>query len=166
MIRQEGTAGFSGAPTGEVSTVPGCASEGVSSFVLAAIDDDGSAGPIVRYARAEAERLGLPLRVVHVCTGRERMPDADRLLSDVLYDDQPRAEAATTERQIARDRDPAHALIVLSRAAALVVVAANSDPADLPEHLGACASALTGQTACPLTIVPASGPTSVPGRWR
>jgi hypothetical protein len=166
MIRQEGTAGFPGAPSGDVSTVPGCASEGVSSFVLAAIDDDGSAGPIVRHARAEAERLGLPLRVVHICTERERMPDADRLLSDVLFDYLPPAEAATTERQIVRDRDPAHALILLSRAAALVVVAANSDPVDTPEHVGHCTRMLAGKTACPLAIVPASGPTSVAGRWR
>jgi K+-sensing histidine kinase KdpD len=146
--------------------VPGCAPDEVGTFVLAAIDNDGDAGRIVRYAHAQAERLGLPLRVVHVCTGRERMPDADRLLSDALYDDLPPEVVLATERQIVRDGDPAHALIELSHAAALVVVAANSDPADMPEHLGTCASALTGQTACPLAIVPASGPTSVAGRWR
>ncbi|MEU7909370.1 universal stress protein [Actinoplanes sp. NPDC049118] len=165
-VRRGGAVGPSVAPTDEPCTVPGCAPDEASTFVLAAIDDDGDAGPIVRYARAQAERLGLPLRVVHVCTGRERMPDADCLLSGALYDCLPPEVATDIERQIVRDRDPAHALIELSHGAALVVVAANSDPAGMPEHLGECASALTGRTACPLAIVPASGPTSVAGRWR
>jgi len=155
MVRRGAAVEPSGAPADEPRT-----------FVLAAIDDDGAAGPILRYARAQAERQGLPLRVTHVCTGRERMPDADHLLTDVLYDCLPPEAATDTERQIVRDRDPAHALIELSHEAALVVVAANSGPASMPEHLGKCASALSGRTACPLAIVSASGPTSVAGRWR
>ncbi|MET8148585.1 universal stress protein [Actinoplanes sp. NPDC049668] len=154
---------MTGAPhTGQA---PICMPDDVGTFVLAAIDDDGAAGPILRYARAQAERLGLPLRVAHICAGRERMPDADHLLSDALYDSLPPEAATDTERQIVRDRDPAHALIELSHEAALVVMAANSDPAGMPEHLGKCASAVSGRTACPLAIVSANGPTSVAGRW-
>ena len=41
--------------TAEAFTVPGCAPNEDSTFVLAAIDDDDGAGPIVRYAHAQAE---------------------------------------------------------------------------------------------------------------
>ncbi|MCU7729420.1 universal stress protein [Actinoplanes sp. KI2] len=95
-------------------------------FVLAALDDDSSCADVLIYARGQARQRGLPLRVVHVWTRRESMTDSDRLLTAALYDNLPPDEAATVERQILHDDDPARALAALSRDAALVVAAAGA----------------------------------------
>jgi nucleotide-binding universal stress UspA family protein len=146
--------------------VPGAASGRAGTCVLAAIDDDGNPATILRYARAQASRLGVPLRVVHVWTGREdlavgcglprrdRPVDADRLLSTVLYHHLPADEAQTAERQIVHDREPARALRALSGDAALIVMAATSNPAAGGGVLGDTARQLAGHTGCPLAILP------------
>jgi nucleotide-binding universal stress UspA family protein len=132
--------------------------------VVAAIDDDTNPGPVLRYAAAAAHRLGVPLRVVHVWTGRDtprgprtnrydRMGDADRLLSTVLYDHLTQDEAERAEREILHDRDAGHALVVLSSQSSLMVVAARTDrTGDGP--FGETARALIGRTACPLAVLP------------
>jgi nucleotide-binding universal stress UspA family protein len=145
--------------------MPGTASGRGGTCVLAAIDDDNNPETILRYARAQASHLGVPLRVVHVWTGREdvaggcRMPrrdrpaDADRLLSAVLYQHLPADEAQTAERQIVHDREPARALRALSDEAALLVMAATSNPAG-GGFLGDTVQQLAGHTGCPLAILP------------
>jgi hypothetical protein len=102
--------------------------------------DEGNADEIIAYARTRSARLWVPLRVVHAWTERgigpaglrvlcrDRVDYADRLLSAVLHDHGPAAESTAAERQILHDDDPAHALVALSREAALLVVALNSDP--------------------------------------
>lgn len=147
---------------GETAVVlPGAASGRAGAYVLAAIDDDGNPATIIRYARAQARRLQLPLRVVHVWTGRDDAApssrsnlstDADLLLSAVLYDHLPAGEPA--ERQILHDREPARALEALSNDAALLVMAATSNPTAGRSTLGVTARQLAGHTGCPLAILP------------
>lgn len=145
--------------SGALLTVPGCRTRQTGNVVLAAIDDDTGAGPVLTHARAEAARLGVPLRVVHVwARRRQRMADADRMTSRRIADHLPPEVAAVVERQLLHDADPVRALIPLSRGAALLVVAAKADGS-----LGGTASRLIGHTSCPLAIVP---PTPVTrGRW-
>ena len=154
-----------GEPSGPVlvsGTVPGPR----RSVVAAAVDDDANPGRILRYAAAEARRLDVPLRVVHVWPGlgtsvrgarmsrHDRMCDADCLLSAVLYDHLTQDEADATEREILHDEDAVSALIALSAEASLVVVGARSEPATGAEPLGDTVRALLGRTACPLAVLP------------
>jgi hypothetical protein len=127
------------------------------TFVLAAVDDDGACADVLTYARQEAHRVGLPLRVAHVWTGRESRPRragpaemaaSDRLLTAILYDNLAPDEAASAERQILHDEDPAHALAALSRDAALLVAAAGT--------LGDTVKRLIELAACPVAVVPAA----------
>jgi hypothetical protein len=127
--------------------------------VLAAIDDDTGAAPVLAYAHEQAARLGVPLRVVHVWSdGRREMAAADHLTSGCIADLLPAGEAGFVERQIVHDDDPARALIALSREAAVLVVAAKPDGS-----LGSTARRLGGRTRCPLAVVPATPVTR--GRW-
>jgi hypothetical protein len=116
------------------------------SFVLAAVEDDGNCAEILAYAREQAHRQRLPLRIVHVWTRRERMADSDRLLTAALYENLPPDEADTVERQILHDDDPARALAALSRDAALLVAATGSP--------GETVNRLADLAACPLAILP------------
>jgi hypothetical protein len=125
------------------------------TFVLAAVDDDDACADVLAYARQEAHRMGLPLRVAHVWTGRESRPRragpaemaaSDRLLTAILYDNLPPDEVATVERQILHDEDPARALAALSQDAALLVAAAGT--------LGETVKRLTALAACPVAVVP------------
>jgi len=124
-------------------------------FVLAALDDDDSCTCVLAFARDLARQRGLPLRVVHVWTRREAMADSDRLLTAALYDNLPPEEAASVDRQILHDDDPAHALAALSRDAALVVAAAGK--------FGETVRRLAGLAGCPVVIVPAASPLAA--RW-
>lgn len=133
--------------------MPGAASGRRATCVLAAIDDDSNAGTIIRYARAQANRLGVPLRVVHVWDSGDRPADADQLLSAVLYHYLPAAEAPAAERQIVHDGEPARALRALSSDAALLVMAAASNPTGSEGFLGDTVRQLAGHTLCPLAIV-------------
>ncbi|MFI7601927.1 universal stress protein [Actinoplanes sp. NPDC049681] len=142
---------------GEAVVVPGCARPAPRAAVVAAVDDDGNPGPVVRYAAAEARRRSVPLRVVHVWGERgtardahDAMCDADRLLSAVLYDHLGDSDAAAAEREILHDDDPARALCALSADASLLVVAAGHGAAPL----GHTARALIGVTRCPLAVLP------------
>jgi nucleotide-binding universal stress UspA family protein len=146
--------------------VTGTAPRSRRSIVAAAVDDDANPGRILRYAAAEARRLDVPLRVVHVWTGfgtsrpgarmsrHDRMCDADCLLSAVLYDYLTQDEADATEREILHDEDAVSALIALSVEASLIVVGARSGPATGDEPLGDTVRALLGRTACPLAVLP------------
>jgi nucleotide-binding universal stress UspA family protein len=136
-----------------------------SAVVAAAVDDDGNPGQIIRFAAAEARRLSLPLRVVHVWTGggtsagvrlcrRDRVSDADLLLSAVLYDHLPADAADAAEREILHDSDPVPALVTLSSHAALLVVAARSTSGVGAAPLGGTVRELIGRTACPLAVLP------------
>lgn len=137
--------------------------------VVAAVDDDACTSRVVRYAAEQARRLAVPLRVVHVWTGRDRATpcprstyhdgasNADRLLSAVLYDHLPAAEADAAEREIRHDSETVPALAALSATASLVVVAACSRPPSAGEPLGDTVRALVGRTACPLAVL-AAGP--------
>lgn len=136
------------------------------SVVVAAVDDDGNPGLIIRYAAEQARRAAVPLRAVHVWTGsrtstpgarlsrHDRMSDSELLLSAVLYDHLPAAEAGIAEREILHDRDPVRALIATSAAASLIVVAAHSSLAMGGDPLGDTVRGLVGRTACPLVILP------------
>lgn len=144
---------------GEAVVVPGCARPAPRAAVVAAVDDDddGNSGPVVRYAAAEARRRSVPLRVVHVWgvrgtarDARDAMCDADRLLSAVLYDNLGESDAASAEREILHDDDPARALCALSAGASLLVVAAGARG----EPLGHTVQALIGVTRCPLAVLP------------
>ena len=134
--------------------------------VVAAVDDDACTSRVVRYAAEQARRLAVPLRVVHVWTGRDRATpcprtryhdeacDADRLLSAVLYDHLPREEADAAEREIRHDSETVPALTALSATASMVVVAACSRPLPAGEcPLGDTVRALVGRTACPLAVL-------------
>ena len=146
--------------------VSGTAEETARGFVAAAVDDDTCPGGVIRYAAAQARRLGVSLRAVHVWTGRAKTPHgtrmpwsdqvsgADRLLSQVLYDHLPTARADATEREILHDADVARALVALSAEAALIVVAARSTPLTGGEPLGQTVRELVGRTACPLAVLP------------
>lgn len=134
------------------------------TVVAAAVDDDGNPERILTFAAAKARELGVPLRVVHVWTGdgspggvrmcrHDRISDADRLLTTILYDHLPPEEAAEAEREIVHDADPVHALAQVSAQAALLVVAARSDPAG-GGPLGDTVRELVGRTACPLAVLP------------
>jgi nucleotide-binding universal stress UspA family protein len=139
------------------------------AVVVAAVEDDGNPGRIIRYAAAQAHKRSVPLRVVHVWTDRatsgagvrvcrhDRMSDADRLLSAILYDHLPAESADGVEREILHDRDPVSALIALSAGASLIVVAARSGQTKGGEALGDTARGLVGHTACPLALLPVSG---------
>ncbi|GAB1691665.1 universal stress protein [Krasilnikovia sp. M28-CT-15] len=137
--------------------------------VVAAVDDDSCPGCVIAYADAEARRLGVPLRAVYAWTEagsavtggyrlsrHDRMSDADRLLTSILYDHLPADAADAVERQILHDTDPAHALVSLSQEASLLVVAAGSHHAG--EVLGHIPRALLGRTACPLAVLPTGNP--------
>ena len=124
-------------------------------FVLAALDDDSSCAGVLAYARDHARRRGLPLRVAHVWTWREAMTDSDRLLTAALYDNLPPDEAASVERQILHDDDPARALAALSRDAELVVAAAGA--------LGDTVRRLAGLADCPVVVLPTASPLAA--RW-
>jgi len=146
--------------------VSGTAARTAGSVVVAAVDDDANPGRILPHAAAEARRLRVPLRVVHVWTGwatsalglrmnrHDRISDADRLLSAVLYDHLTAAEAEATEREILHDRDVVSALIALSEDASLIVIAARSGPAHHDEPLGDTVRALIGRTGCPVAVLP------------
>jgi len=134
-------------------------------MVAAAVDDDHNPGPVLRYAAAEALRLGVPMRVVHVWTEdssplpcglrrhrHDRMCDADQLLADVLYESLPTQDADAAERQILHDPDPVHALVALSAEAAELVVGVRGD--GTREVLGDTVRRLVGHTACPLAVLP------------
>jgi nucleotide-binding universal stress UspA family protein len=135
----------------------------VAGPVLLALDDDANTCALATYAAAEADRLGVPLRVVHVWTEKgtsqrqlsrhNPMSDADRLLADVLYEHLAHIEV-TPERQLVHDRLPAHALVDLSGSASLLVVAARSRVPDGNALLGDTVTALLGHTRCPLAILP------------
>lgn len=156
------TGGQAAGPVLVSGTAPGSR----RSVVAAAVDDDTNPGRILRYAAAEARRLDVPLRVVHVWTGfgtsvrgarmsrHDRMCDADCLLSAVLYDHLTQEEADATEREILHDEDAVNALIALSAEASLIVVGARSEPATGGEPLGDTVRALLGRTACPLAVLP------------
>ncbi|MEV6597840.1 universal stress protein [Actinoplanes sp. NPDC051346] len=148
-------------------------STATGTAVVAAVEDDGNCGQILRYAAAEARRRSAPLRVVHVwgargdarpgARGCPRMSDADRLLSAVLYDHLPPEVAAEAEREILHDDDPVCALRALSAAAALLVVASRSRAAGAADPVGTTARGLIGTTECPLAVViPASFAPPVP----
>ncbi|MET8148904.1 universal stress protein [Actinoplanes sp. NPDC049668] len=126
--------------------------------VVAAVDDDDNPGDILRYAAAQARRLGVPLRVVHVWAGRrnrhDTISDADRLLSAVLYDHLTPDQAAAAEREIRHDDDVVRALTALSAGAALLVIAARRRPTTGSGPLGSTARALLGSTACPVAVLP------------
>jgi nucleotide-binding universal stress UspA family protein len=136
------------------------------SIVAAAVDDDGNPGLIIRYAAEQARRAAVPLRVVHVWTGHrtstqgtrlsrhDRMSDSDLLLSAVLYDHLPAAEAGIAEREILHDRDPVRALIAMSAAASLIVVGARSSLMMGGDPLGDTVRGLVGRTVCPLVVLP------------
>jgi nucleotide-binding universal stress UspA family protein len=159
--------------------VAGTAASGrAGRVVVAAVDDDTCPGRVLRYAADQAARLGVPLRVVHVWTGRamtvpgvrrvrrDQMSDADLLLSEVLYDHLPPAQAEATEREILHDPDVGRALIALSIEAALIVVAARSTPDGDGEPLGETVRELVGRTTCPLAVLHPGRPEPVmqPGR--
>ena len=132
--------------------------------VVVGIDGSRASAAVLAFAAAAADCLGVPLRVVHVWTGRDtprgprtnrydRMGDADRLLSTVLYDHLTQDEAERAEREILHDRDAGHALVVLSSQSSLMVVAARTDrTGDGP--FGETTRALIGRTACPLAVLP------------
>lgn len=136
--------------------------------VAAAVADDDSAGIVLRYAAAEARTLGVPLRAVHVWTGRDkpygvrmnrydRIFDGDRLLSAALYDHLPPDDAEAAERELLHDRDVAGALITLTAYSSLLVVAARSNQA-AADPLGDTTRALVGRTVCPLAVLPPAAP--------
>ncbi|RZU54608.1 universal stress protein family protein [Krasilnikovia cinnamomea] len=144
-------------------------SPGAGRAVVAAVDDDSCPGCVIAYAAAEARRQEVPLRAVYAWTEAEadlaegyrlsrhdRISDADRLLTSILYDHLPADAADEVERQILHDTDPAHALVSLSQEASLLVVAAGSHHAG--EALGHIPRALLGRTACPLAVLPTGGP--------
>ncbi|HEY7272513.1 MAG TPA: universal stress protein [Actinoplanes sp.] len=145
--------------------VPGTGHVAAGGAVAAAVNDDSSADVVVRYASAEAHRLNVPLRVVHVWTSGEtpatgarmlrhdRMCDADGLLATVLYEALPTAEADVAEREILHDPDPVRALTALSPSLSLLVVAG---AAARGRDLGGTPGGLLGRTACPLAVVPAA----------
>lgn len=145
--------------------VPGTASVPAGGAVAAAVNDDASSGMVVKYAQAEARRLGVPLRVVHVWTGNDaaasgarllrhdRMCDADHLLATVLYESLPEVEADLAEREILHDPEPVRALTALSASLSLLVVAAAAVARG--QNLGGIAGGLMGRTVCPLVVVPA-----------
>jgi nucleotide-binding universal stress UspA family protein len=144
---------------GALRIVPGSSTRPAGPVVLAAIDDDAGARPVLARAREEAARLGVPLRVVHVWANRrQRMAAADRLTSDCVADCLPSEEMGFAERQILHDADPARALVALSRDALLLVVAAKPGGS-----LGSTVRRLAGRARCPLAIVPAAPVTR--GRW-
>ena len=144
--------------------VPGTGHVPLGGAVAAAVDDDASADIVVKYASAEARRLGVPLRVVHVWTGsgtsaagarllrHDRMCDADHLLATVIYETLSDAEADIAEREILHDPEPVRALAALSAGLSVLVVAA---AAARGRVLGSTAGGLLGRTACPLVVVPA-----------
>jgi hypothetical protein len=145
--------------------------------VVAAIDDDGNASQIIAYARARSARLRVPLRVAHVWAGRgtgpgglrmprqERAGYADRLLAAAVHDFVPAGERLAAERHILHDDDTAHALTDLSRDAALLVVALNSDPTASDILPGHTTRGLVGHTACPLAILPAAWRSATAPGW-
>ena len=145
---------------GDAVVVAGTSAVRRDAIVVAAVDDDGNPGRIISCALAEARRTGVPLRVVHVWTGRQdqrdRISDADRLLSHVLGDHLGPEDAV--EREILHDREPAAALLALSQEVTLLVVAASSRAPSGP-LLGGTVRSLIGTTSCPLAIVPATCPT-------
>jgi nucleotide-binding universal stress UspA family protein len=150
--------------------IPGTGPACPGGPVAAAVDDDASADAVVKQARTEASRLGVPLRVVHVWTGsgssatgarllrHDRMCDADCLLANVLYEALPAAEADMAEREILHDIEPVRALAALSAGLSVVVVAATVAGGRV---LGSTAAGLAGRTACPLVVVPATGESAV-----
>jgi hypothetical protein len=143
------------------------------AVVAAAVDDDTGQGPVIRYAAAQARRLGVPLRVVHVWTERaatrhgvrmtrhERMSDADLLLSEVLHQYLTAEEAEASEREVLHDLDVVDALLALSAEVALMVVAARSTATTIGEPLGSIVRGLVGRTACPLAVLAPGEPGSV-----
>ncbi|RSM49343.1 hypothetical protein DMB66_45070 [Actinoplanes sp. ATCC 53533] len=145
--------------------VSGTAARTAATVVAAAVDDDASAGRVLRHAAWQARRRRLPLRVVHVWTGRaisvtgalmnrhDQIAAADRLLSAVLYDQLTPVEAEAAEREILHDRDVVRALLALSGEVSLVVIAASSGRADA-KPLGDTVRALIGRTACPVAVLP------------
>jgi hypothetical protein len=148
--------------------ISGGAPSGRGSVVAAAVDDDANSGPILRYAAAQARRLGVPLRVVHVWTGQcvpgwgarashDPLCDADLLLSGALYDHLTPEQADATEREILHDADVVGALLRLSADASLLVTAARSNPDREDETLGGTVRGLLGRTGCPLAVVCADG---------
>jgi hypothetical protein len=152
---------------GQPVLVSGTSSRRTQGVVAAAVDDDGNAGALVRYAAAAAHRADVSMRAVHVWTGsrtledartcwHERMSDADRLLTAVLYDNLATEEADATERQILHDQDPVSALIALSTDVSLLVVAARCGSTASDRVLGGTVRALAGRTACPLAVLPPS----------
>lgn len=150
--------------------VPGTGQAPAGGAVAAAVNDDASADMVVKYASAEARRLGVPLRVVHVWTSGEtsatgarllrhdRMCDADCLLATILYEALPAAEADVAEREILHDPEPVHALTALSASLSLLVVAA---AAARGRALGGTTGGLLGHTTCPLVVVPAAEESAV-----
>ena len=152
---------------GQPVLVSGTSSRPTQGVVAAAVDDDGNAGALVRYAAAAAHRADVSMRAVHVWTGsrtledartcwHERISDADRLLTAVLYDNLATEEADATERQILHDQDPVSALIALSTDVSLLVVAARCGSTASDRVLGGTVRALAGRTACPLAVLPPS----------
>lgn len=145
--------------------------------VVAAIDDDGNASQIIAYARARCAGLRVPLRVAHVWAERgtgpggirmprqERIGYADRLLAAAVHDFVPAGERPAAERHILHDNDAAHALTALSREAALLVVALNSDPTASDVLPGRTTRGLIGHTVCPLVVLPAARHSATAPGW-
>lgn len=146
-------------------------------MVAAAVDDDHNPGPVLRYASAQAARLGVPLRAVHVWTEEftpvapglrlrrhDRMCDADQLLMDVLYECLPAPDADAAERQILHDPDPVRALVALSQDAALLVVGVRGEATR--EGVGDTVRRLAGRTACPLAVLPEPEDAALLPTWR
>jgi hypothetical protein len=174
LLRDGGLTPASVRNLAEAVVVDGAAPGRPGAVVVAAVDDDGNDGRILRYAAREAARRSVPLRVVHVWSPRgtaregmrlcrhDRMSDADRLLSDVLYDDLPAAEADAAEREIRSDVDAVHSLIGLSAGVSLLVIAARSGDNATGVAIGSTVRGLAGRTACPLAVLPPAGPDEWP----
>jgi nucleotide-binding universal stress UspA family protein len=131
--------------------------------VVAGVDHTSMAPVVLRYAATEAERYGLPLRIVHVVTlfGGEQMaathPRDERAalmmrrhvreLGRVV----PQARRTTTSFELRHGSAIGELMVVAAPGSRLVVGADRREPG---RTAGVVAGALAARVECPLTVVP------------
>jgi nucleotide-binding universal stress UspA family protein len=136
--------------------------------VIAGVDRSAAAAAVLRYAAAEADRRGLPLRLLHVVTlfggeelpvtpspGEERILGAMRRQARELSRAWPRARRTPTLFAL-RYGSPIGELIAAAGPGSRLVVAA-ADGASARTR-GVVATALAARVECPVTVVPRQHP--------
>lgn len=139
--------------------------------IVAGVDGSTIGGAVVEFAFAQAQRRGLPLRVLHawlppISLFSDHYPydlyaaelKASRVADDLISTIGPRFPEVKATAQVVQDH-PARALSEVSKTAALLVVGSRGLTGATRFFLGSVSTALLHHADCPLAVLPSGIPT-------